>query len=59
MTSCANLLVDTHRLKFGDKMIDKLISLRMNKKCMDRIRCKSTVATIAFDTMDANKRMKV
>ena len=59
MVICANLLVDTYRLKFGDDMIDKLITLRMNKKFMDRMRCKTTFVTMALDEMDANKRMKV
>ena len=59
MTSCANLLVDAHRLKFGDDMIDKLVLLRMNKKFMDRMRCKTTFATMAFDTMGTNERRKV
>ena len=59
MTSSANLLVDTHCLKFGDGMIDKLIVLRMNKKFIDKIRSKSTFSTITFETMDANKRSKV
>ena len=59
MPSCGNLLVDTYRLKFGDEIIDKLITLRMNKKFMDRIRFKLTFPNMVFDTMDANKRMKV
>jgi len=59
MTSCANILVDTRRLKFGDDMIDKLVLLRMNKKSMDRMRCRTTFANMAFDTMDARKRRKV
>ena len=59
MISSANLLVDTHRLKFGDDMIDKLIVLRMNNKFMDRMRSKTTFSTMTFETMDANKRIKV
>ena len=59
MISNANLLVDPHRLKFGDDMIDKLVLLRMNKKSMDRMRCRTTFANMAFDTMDARKRRKV
>ena len=59
MISCANLLVDAHRLKFGDDVIDKLIVLRMNKKFMDRMRSKTTFATMTFETMDANERIKV
>ena len=59
MTSGANLLLDSCHLKFSDEMIDKLIVLRMSKKFIDRIRYKSTFATMAHDTMDANKRMKV
>ena len=57
--SAANLLVDAHRLCFGDCMIDKLIALRMNKKFMDRIRNKPVFSTMQFDNMDANKRIKV
>lgn len=59
MISCANLLVDTHRLVFGDNVIDKLVVLHMNKKFIDIMRGKTTFATIAFDAMDANKRIKV
>ena len=42
MTSSANLLVDAHRLKFGDDMIDELVVLNMNNKFMDRTRSKTT-----------------
>ena len=60
MISSTTLLVDTaHRLKFNDDMIDKLIVLRMNNKFMDRIRSKTTFFTMTFETMDANKRIKV
>ena len=59
MTSSANLLVNTHHLKFGDSVIDKLTLLRMNKKIMDRMRSKATFSTMTFETMDANKRIKV
>ena len=59
MKSCANLLVDICRLKFGDNMIDKLVVLRMSKKSMDRMRCRTTFANMAFDTMNARKRRKV
>ena len=59
MVSADNLMVDTNRLRFGNDMIDKLIVLRMNKKFMDRMRSKTTFATMTFETMDANKRIKV
>ena len=59
MTSSANLLVDVHRLKFGNDVIDELIVLRINKKFMDKMRSKTTFATMTFETMDANKRIKV
>ena len=59
MISCANLLVDAHRLKFGNEMIDKLVVLHMNKKFMCRMRSKTTFVTMAFDTMDLNKKIKV
>ena len=59
MTSTDNILVDTHRLKFGDDTIDKLIVLRMNKKFMDRMHSKTPCSTMTFETMDANKRSKV
>ena len=57
--SSANLLVDAHRLKFVDDAIDKRIVLRMNKKLMDRMRSKTTFATMTFETMDANKKIRV
>ena len=59
MMSAANLLVHTHRLRFGDDMIDKLIALRMNKKFMDKICSKNVFSTIQFENMDTNKRIKV
>ena len=59
ITNSANLLVDAHRLKFGDDVIDKLIVLCMDKKFMDAMRSKTTFATMTFETMDANKRIKV
>ena len=59
MISASNLLVDAHQLRFGDDMIDKLIVFRMNKKFMDRMRCKNVFSTMQFENMDANKRIKV
>ena len=59
MMSCANLLADARRLKFGDDIVDKLIVLRMNKKSMDRMRSETTFATMEFDDMCANERIKV
>ena len=59
MTSSADLLVEKNHLKFGNDMIDKLITLCMNKKFMDRMRSKTNFATMMFETMDANKRSKV
>ena len=59
MKSSANLLVGSDRLKFGDDMIDKLTVLRVNKKFMDIMRSKTTFATMTFEIMDANKRIKV
>ena len=58
MASAANLLVDTHRLRFGDDMINKIVTLRMNKKFMDRIRSKNVFSTMQFENMDANKSVK-
>ena len=59
MTSSANLLVDVHRLKFGDDATDELIVLRANKKFMDRMRSKTTFAIMTLETMDASERVKV
>ena len=56
MISNANLLVDPHRLKFGDEMIDKLVVLRMNKKFMDRLRITKAHATMNFDNADSTSR---
>ena len=58
MMSATNLLVDTHRLRFGDDMIDKLIALRINKKFMDRIRSKNIFSTMQFENMDASESIK-
>ena len=57
--SSANLLVDIHRLKLGDDAIGKLAVLRVIKKFMDRVRSKNNFANMTFETMDANKRIKV
>ena len=59
MISNANLLVDPHRLKFGDDMIDKLEVLRMNKTFMDRLRNNKAHATMNFENMDSTARDKV
>ena len=59
MISNANVLVDPHRLKFGNDIIDKLIVLRMNKTFMDRMRNKKSYATMNFENMDSTARDKV
>ena len=53
MISNANLLVDPHRLEFGDDMIDKLVVLRMSKKFMDRLRNNKAHATLNLENVDA------
>ena len=59
MISNANLLVDPHRLKFGDDMIDKLVVLRVNKTFVDRLRNDKAHATMNFENMDSTSRNKV
>ena len=59
MMSANNLLIDVHRLHFGDDMISKLIVLRMSKKFMDIIRNETVFSTMQFKNMDANKRIGV
>ena len=56
MISNANLLVDPHRLNFGDDMIDKLVVLRMNNAFIDRLRNDKAHATMNFDNMDSTSR---
>ena len=48
MISTANLIVDTHRLRLNDDMIDKLIVLRMNKRFMERVRSKNVFSSAMF-----------
>ena len=59
MISNANLLVDPHRLKFGEDMIDKLAVLHINKKFVDRLRNDKAHATMNFENVDSTARNKV
>ena len=56
MISNTNLLVDPHRLKFGDDIIDKLVALRMNKTFMDRLRNNKAHATMNSGNVDSTSR---
>ena len=59
MISMANLIVDVHHIRLDHENIDKTLVLRVNKKFMDIMRSKTTFATMTFEIMDANKRIKV
>ena len=57
--SAANLLVDIHQLHLKHQMIDKIISLRVNKKFVDIIRSKNTISVMQFEKIESNKRAKL
>ena len=59
MISIANLLVETHWLHLNDKMIDKLIVLRMSKRFMERVGSKNVFSLVMFGNVLSHESAKV
>ena len=54
--SVASLLVDAHRLRLNDEMIDEIIASHMSKKFIDRIRSKNAISVTQFEKSSLTRR---
>ena len=59
MMSAANLLVDTRRLHLNNEMADKMITLHMSKRLMERVRTKNDFSSAMFGSILSDGSAKV